>query len=76
MFTPEQYFGTEDNCCRRDWGHSTWAGAVEIANAANVGHLILFHHGNRDSLVDEIQEKAREKFPRTTAAYEGLEIEL
>jgi len=76
MFTPEQYSGAADNCCRRDWGHSTWVGAVEIANAASVGHLILFHHGNEDSLVDEMQDKARERFPRTTAAYEGLEIEL
>jgi phosphoribosyl 1,2-cyclic phosphodiesterase len=76
MFTPEQYSGAADNCCRRAWGHSTWEGAVQVANAAGVGHLILFHHGNQDTLVDEIQEKAREKFPRTTAAYEGLEIEL
>jgi phosphoribosyl 1,2-cyclic phosphodiesterase len=76
MFTPDQYSGAADNCCRRDWGHSTWEGAVEIANAASVKHLVLFHHGNQDSLVDEIQEKARQRFPRTTAAYEGLEIEL
>lgn len=76
MFTPEQYRGLVDDCPRESWGHSTWEGAVEIAKAAEVGHLILFHHGNDDDVVEEIERKARERFPRTTAAYEGLELEI
>jgi phosphoribosyl 1,2-cyclic phosphodiesterase len=76
MFTPDQYKGLVDDCPRESWGHSTWEGAVEIANAANVKHLILFHHGNDDDTVDEIQRRAREGFPHSTAAYEGLELEI
>ena len=76
MFTPEQYLGLEDEICRQSWGHSTWEAAVELAQAAEVGRLVLFHHGNSDEIVAEMEQKAREKFPRTIAAYEGLEIEL
>jgi phosphoribosyl 1,2-cyclic phosphodiesterase len=76
MFAPEQYLGLWDGINRESWGHSTWLAAVELAIAANVRELILFHHGNEDKIVEEMETKAREKFPRTRAAYEGLEIEL
>lgn len=76
MFTPEQYQGLVDNCSRESWGHSTWEGATEIAKLAGVEHLVLFHHGNADDVVDEIERKARERFPCSTAAYEGLELEI
>ena len=76
MFTPEQYLGLWDDTSRESWGHSTWEGAVELAKAANVKQLILFHHGNEDKVVAEIEKKAQERFPRASAAYEGLEIEI
>jgi phosphoribosyl 1,2-cyclic phosphodiesterase len=76
MFTPEQYLGIGDDISRESWGHSTWEGAVRTAVAAAAKHLVLFHHGNDDATVQEIERKARERFPKTTAAYEGLEIEI
>ncbi len=76
MFTPEQYLGLWDNVRRESWGHSTWESAVELAREANVKQLVLFHHGNEDKVVAEIEQKAREIFPGTSAAYEGMEIEL
>lgn len=76
MFTPDQYLGVEDDVSRQSWGHSTWEGAVETARAANVKRLVLFHHGNEDKIVEEIERRARVLFPATIAAYEGLEIEL
>ena len=76
MYAPEQYLGKWDNISRESWGHSTWEAAVSIAEAADIKHLVLFHHGNEDSIIDEMQASAREKFPNTTAAYEGLEIKL
>lgn len=76
MFAPDQYQGLWDGVPRVSWGHSTWECAVEVARRAGVGRLILFHHGNEDAIVAEIERKAQEKFPLTTAAYEGLEIEL
>ncbi len=76
MFTPEQYLGLWDDLSRESWGHSTWEGAVEFALAADVRQLVLFHHGNDDCVVEQIEAKARARFSRTVAAYEGLEIEL
>jgi phosphoribosyl 1,2-cyclic phosphodiesterase len=76
MFTPEQYLGLSDDVSRQSWGHSTWEGAVETAKAAGVKQLILFHHGNDDTTVSEIERQAQEKFPSTRAAFEGLEIRL
>ncbi len=76
MYAPEQYLGLWDDIPRQCWGHSTWEGAVELAQAANVKRLVLFHHGNEDSVVADIEKQAQEKFPAAIAAYEGLEIEL
>lgn len=76
MFTPDQYVGLADGISREAWGHSTWEGAVLIAEAAGVKQLILFHHGNDDATVEEIEKSARAKFPSTIAAFEGLEIKL
>jgi phosphoribosyl 1,2-cyclic phosphodiesterase len=76
MYAPEQYLGLWDNIPRRSWGHSTWEGAVELANAANVKRLVLFHHGNEDRVVEDIEKQAQDKLPSVIAAYEGLEIEL
>jgi len=76
MFTPEQYLGLSDDVSKQSWGHSTWEGAVETARTAGVKQLILFHHGNDDKTVEEIERKARERFPSTMAAFEGLEIRI
>jgi phosphoribosyl 1,2-cyclic phosphodiesterase len=76
MFAPDQYLGLWDNMSRESWGHSTWEAAVDLALAAGVKQLVLFHHGNDDSVVAEIEARARERFPDSAAAYEGLEIEL
>lgn len=56
------------------YGHSTAAMACEVAAAAKVGTLILFHHDPAydDGVIDEIERKARVKFEKTVAAYEGL----
>jgi phosphoribosyl 1,2-cyclic phosphodiesterase len=56
------------------YGHSTATMACKVAAAAKVGTLILFHHDPAydDGVIDEIERKARVKFEKTVAAYEGL----
>jgi phosphoribosyl 1,2-cyclic phosphodiesterase len=56
------------------YGHSTATMACEVAAAAKVGMLILFHHDPAydDGVIDEIERKARVKFEKMVAAYEGL----
>jgi CheY-like chemotaxis protein/phosphoribosyl 1,2-cyclic phosphodiesterase len=62
------------------WGHSTIEYAVDLARAAGVGRLVLFHHDpNRDDAgVDALARAARTRAGGmdVTAAAEGDEIVL
>jgi phosphoribosyl 1,2-cyclic phosphodiesterase len=78
MYTPEQYRGTEDSLPRTGWGHSTWEEGTKMAMAAGVRKLVLFHHDpdNNDAIVRGIEAQAKQVFPATIAASEGLVLEL
>jgi len=66
------------------WGHSTVDYAIEVALAANVRHLVLFHHDvvRTDEQVAELEQYARRKVLErgsslvVSAAAEGTEIDL
>lgn len=81
LFHDAQY--TEAEMPLRDgWGHSTVERAIELAVAAHVDQLILFHHDpdRTDGELDAIAEAARHRLmPHgidCTAAYEGLVLDL
>lgn len=63
---------------RQGWGHSTWRMAVDLANAANIKQLALFHHEpeHDDDALQEIEGRARQVRPDTFMAREGMTIEL
>jgi phosphoribosyl 1,2-cyclic phosphodiesterase len=60
------------------YGHSTALMACEVAVAAGVGQLILFHHdpSYSDAVVEGMEGSTKKKFAEVQAAYEGLEILL
>lgn len=72
QFTPQDYDS------HRGWGHSTWQDCVEVARAANVKRLCLFHHDpyRDDEAIDDYLEDARRAFPETIAASRELTLEL
>ncbi len=72
QYTPEEYRG-EHGPAKVGWGHSTYEAAVDLARAADVGQLVLFHHdpGRSDHQVAVIEQRARALFDDTTAAREG-----
>jgi len=76
-YTPDEYCG-KVGISRTTWGHSTWEAGVEMAMAANVKKLILWHHDpwHDDNFIDEIQREAQKVFKNSFAAYEGMEINL
>jgi ribonuclease BN (tRNA processing enzyme) len=79
QYTPEEYAGTAGTGGSKvGWGHSTFEEASKLAKGANAKHLLLFHHDpmQPDAAVREKEKRARALFPHTTAAYEGLVIEL
>lgn len=60
------------------FGHSTVTMACEVAAAARVGQLVLFHHdpAYSDAVVAGMETFAQEHLLKAQAAYEGLEIRL
>jgi phosphoribosyl 1,2-cyclic phosphodiesterase len=62
----------------RGWGHSTVRMACDVAQAAKVQRLVMFHHepSYDDWTITQNEQEARRLFPETLAAYEGLEVRL
>ncbi|HSB03071.1 MAG TPA: MBL fold metallo-hydrolase [Anaerolineales bacterium] len=60
------------------YGHSTAAMACEVARAAAVGQLVLFHHdpAYSDARVTGMEASAKAQFSEVQAAYEGMEINI
>jgi phosphoribosyl 1,2-cyclic phosphodiesterase len=68
QYTPEEYPS------KVGWGHSTWQAGAELARAAGVPQLVLFHHDpNRsDAQLAAIEAEAHAHLPGTIAAREGM----
>ena len=68
QYTPDEY------PTKVGWGHSTWQAGVELARAAAVPQLVLFHHDpmRTDAQLAAIEADARAALPGTVAAREGL----
>jgi phosphoribosyl 1,2-cyclic phosphodiesterase len=69
---------------KHGWGHSLVQQACQLAVAAEVKHLVLFHHDpvRTDDALDAVQQEAhtwirtRNRHMQCTAAYEGLVVDL
>ncbi len=68
QYTPEEYPS------KVGWGHSTWQAGADLARAAGVPQLVLFHHdpGRTDAQLAEIERTAAANLPGTVAAREGM----
>ena len=71
-----QYTANEYGKGKNGWGHSTVEYVVDVAIAAGVKQLAIFHHDpNRtDDQVDELLQYARERAARAAENKEGLSI--
>ena len=68
QYTPEEYPS------KVGWGHSTWLAGTELARAAGVPQLVLFHHdpGRSDAQLAALEATAATTLPGTVAAREGM----
>jgi phosphoribosyl 1,2-cyclic phosphodiesterase len=71
--SPEQLAST-----RKGWGHSSWLEGVKLARECGVKNLVLFHHDpdSSDRVVDGYLHAARQEFPNTWAATDGMAVHL
>jgi ribonuclease BN (tRNA processing enzyme) len=76
QYTDLEYHGGHLN--KAGWGHSTVRMAAEVACAAKVKQLVLYHHDpeHDDAQVHQLERLARTIFPKSRAATEGLEVRL
>ncbi|MCR5454524.1 MAG: ribonuclease Z [Bacteroidales bacterium] len=56
--------------------HCTAGQAAEVAKDANVGKLVIGHFSGRYNSVSLLEKQAREIFPNTVAAEDGMKIEI
>ena len=73
QYTPDEY-----PMLYVGWGHSTRHHAVQAALESGAKRLVLVSHDphRSDAEIDAIVELARQEFPATDAAYEGMQIEF
>jgi phosphoribosyl 1,2-cyclic phosphodiesterase len=79
QYTEEHYLGLAPGIrSTQGWGHSTFRMACEVARAAEVRHLALFHFDPTysDQQISQIETSARQFFPESYAAREGLSVTL
>lgn len=79
QYTEEHYRGQLAGFpSTQGYGHSTVTMACEVAAAAEVDKLVLFHHDPSydDAMIAGMERTAKSLFEDSVAAYEGLEIDL
>jgi len=77
LLVHEATFADEELERARDTGHSTAREAADVAARAGVSQLILTHLSARYSLnASELLGQAREVFPNSVVARDGMEIEI
>jgi CheY-like chemotaxis protein len=76
QYTPEEY------PAKKNWGHSTYEYAVDLAGAARVRQLVLTHHdpAHDDRFIEDVEKRARAYAAQrghnveVRLAFEGLEV--
>ncbi len=73
----EATFGEEEKDRAKETGHSTAREAAQVALAAKARRLVLSHVSARYSVsADELVKEARDVFPETTVAKDGLSVDV
>ncbi len=78
LLVHDAQYTNEEYTMSQGYGHSTMDMAVDVAKAANVKKLALFHHDPKhsDDKLDEIHSYTKALFSNTVMAIEEEEIDL
>ncbi len=75
----DSHFSVDGRQKFASWGHSSWLEAARAASAANAKCLALFHYApdaSDEYLEQEMLPRAKEIFPNTILAREGMVMKL
>jgi ribonuclease Z len=77
LIVHEATFGDEEAARAAETGHSTAREAADVAARAGARRLVLTHFSARYSAnPSDLEREARERFPATTCARDGMEIDV
>jgi ribonuclease Z len=77
LLVHEATFGEEEKERAKETMHSTARDAAQVALAAKVRKLVIGHLSARYSIsAEDLVKEAREVFPETIAAKDGLTVEV
>jgi ribonuclease Z len=59
-------------------GLTPWQLGIEVAEASQVKHLVLFHHNpcHSDDQLDQMEHQVQARFANTDLAWEGMTVDL
>ncbi len=71
-------FTSEELQRKRGWGHSSYEQAMEVAERADVGQLIMTHHDpdHDDDFLKRMERDCQKRFKNSLLAREGMKIRL
>ncbi len=72
----EATYSASEKKIAKDRGHATSAEAAKAATLAQADRLLIGHFSARYKCVDSLVAEAREIFPQTQAAVEGMVVEI
>ncbi|WP_020528133.1 MBL fold metallo-hydrolase [Flexithrix dorotheae] len=74
----EAQYTSEELLRHKDWGHSSFEQAIEVAEKANCKKLVMTHHDpdHNDAFLREIEKKCQQRFKNCFLAREGMEFEV
>jgi phosphoribosyl 1,2-cyclic phosphodiesterase len=57
---------------------ATWQAGIEVAIAANVKQMVMFHHdpAHDDNFLDQVEVEVQSKFPNVQLAREGMVMQI
>lgn len=69
-------FSAEELPSKKNWGHSSYEQAAEVAIRAEVKQLVVTHHDpeHDDDYLKDAEKKCQDKFPCTVFAREGMVV--
>ncbi|MBT6404198.1 MAG: MBL fold metallo-hydrolase [Rhodospirillaceae bacterium] len=76
LFIYDTTYTDEEYPSHVGWGHSTWQEGAALAEIANVGTYVPFHHdpSHDDAAMAQIETGAKARFENTVVAREGLTL--